>query len=150
MNSSWNASRVPEVGGGPSTSILRLGSDLSISDQLLLGLATSLPSLSGTWSASARYTCAMLSFMGGPALDWAIVMPSKPILISIRSLAPFFWQSSNSLFLMRREALDTSGCAGPTPAQKSLKPPPVPVDSTTGVLPPPVLPNCSATAVVNG
>ena len=39
---------MPEVGGGPSTSILTLGSDLSMSDQVLLGLATSLPSLSGT------------------------------------------------------------------------------------------------------
>src|SRR5688572_792951 len=29
-------------------------------------------------------------------------------------------------------------------------PPPVPVDSTTGVLPTPDLPNCSATAVVKG
>src|SRR3546814_19465106 len=43
-----------------------------------------------------------------------------------------------------------SGWPTPTPAQNSLKPPPVPVDSTTGVLKLPVLPNCSATAVENG
>ena len=88
--------------------------------------------------------------MRGPAFDWAIVMPSKPTLISMMPLTPFLEQSSNSLFLMRREAFDTSGWPVPTPAQNSLKPPPVPVDSTTGVLPAPDLPNCSATAVVKG
>ena len=150
MNSSWNASRVPEVGGGPSTSILRFGSDLSTSDQFLLGFATSLPSLSGTWSASARKICAIVSFNAGPAFDWAIDSPSKPTLISMMPLTPFLVQSSNSLFLMRREAFETSGWPTPTPAQNSLKPPPVPVDSTTGVLPAPDLPNCSATAVVKG
>src|SRR3546814_19812997 len=51
---------------------------------------------------------------------------------------------------MAREALLISGWPTPTPAQNSLKPPPVPVDSTTGVLKLPVLPNCSATAVENG
>jgi hypothetical protein len=73
-----------------------------------------------------------------------------PTLISTMSLTPFFWQSSNSPLVMAREALVRSGWPTPTPAQNSLKPPPVPVDSTTGVLPPDVLPNCSATAVVNG
>ena len=73
-----------------------------------------------------------------------------PTLISTMSLTPFFWQSSNSPFFMAREALVRSGWASPTPAQKSFMPPPVPVDSTTGVLPAPDLPNCSATAVVNG
>ena len=126
---------MPEVGGGPSTSILMFGSDLSMSDQFLFGLATSLPSLSGTCSASARNTCAIVSLSAGPAFDWAMVRPSKPTLISTMSLTPFFWQSSNSLFFMRREALVTSGWPAPTPAQNSFMPPPVPVDSTTGVLP---------------
>ena len=72
------------------------------------------------------------------------------MLISTMSLTPFFWHVSNSLFFMRREALVTSGCDSPTPAQNSFMPPPVPVDSTTGVFMPEVLPNCSATAVVNG
>ena len=83
-------------------------------------------------------------------LELATTMPSKPTLISTMSLTPFFWQSSNSDFFMRREALVTSGCCTPTPAQNSFMPPPVPVDSTTGVLPPALLPNCSATAVVKG
>jgi len=38
----------------------------------------------------------------------------------------------------------------PTPPQNSLKPPPDPVDSTTGVLKSVFLPNRSATAVENG
>ena len=38
------------------------------------------------------------------------------------------------LSLMAREALAMSGMSTPTPAQNSLMPPPVPVDSTTGVL----------------
>ena len=66
------------------------------------------------------------------------------------SLTPFFWQSANSPFFMRREALVASGWLSPMPAQNSFMPPPVPVDSTTGVLTPAVLPSCSATAVVNG
>src|SRR5215510_7050145 len=51
---------------------------------------------------------------------------------------------------MRREALAMSGNCGPTPLQKSLMPPPVPVLSTLGVLNTPCRPNCSATVVVNG
>jgi hypothetical protein len=88
--------------------------------------------------------------MDAPAFDWAIVSPSKPMLISTISFTPFFWQVSNSPFFMRREALVTSALSTPTPSQKIFMPPPVPVDSTTGVLPSLDLPNCSATAVVNG
>ena len=51
---------------------------------------------------------------------------------------------------MRREALVAAGWLTPIPAQNSFMPPPVPVDSTTGVLMLSVLPSCSATAVVNG
>ena len=43
-----------------------------------------------------------------------------------------------------------SGWPTPTPAQNSLRPPPEPVLSTTGVLCPVVLPNSSATAVEKG
>ncbi len=39
MNSSANASRVPEVGGGPSTSIFVAGSDEFTSFQVLYGFA---------------------------------------------------------------------------------------------------------------
>jgi phospholipase C len=51
---------------------------------------------------------------------------------------------------MAREALEMSGCWMPTPPQKSLNPPPVPVDSIFGVLKEPALPNRSATTVANG
>lgn len=51
---------------------------------------------------------------------------------------------------MRRDALVRSGCWTPTPAQNCLMPPPVPVDSTTGVLNLPVRPKVSATALVKG
>ena len=51
---------------------------------------------------------------------------------------------------MRREAFVTSTLSTPMPSQKIFIPPPVPVDSITGVLAPVALPNCSATAVVNG
>src|SRR3990170_668720 len=110
----------------------------------------SLPSLSGTCSASARNTWPSVSLVSGPAFDWAMVRPSKPMLISTMSLTPFFWHVSNSPFFMRREAFVASALSSPTPSQKIFMPPPVPVLSTTGVLPAPDLPNCSATAVVNG
>jgi hypothetical protein len=66
------------------------------------------------------------------------------------SLTPFFWQLAYSFAFMRRDALAMSGNCGPTPLQKSLMPPPVPVLSTFGVLNLPPRPNCSATVVVNG
>ena len=66
------------------------------------------------------------------------------------SATPFLAQRSSSLFLIRRDELVISGCSTPTPAQKILKPPPDPVDSTLGVLNLVVLPNRSATTVVNG
>jgi hypothetical protein len=42
------------------------------------------------------------------------------------------------------------GESSPRLSQNSLKPPPVPVDSTTGVFMPEALPKASATAVVKG
>ena len=53
ITSSTKQSRVPEVGGGPSTSIFLLGSEGSMSVQFLYGLATSLPLASGTSLARA-------------------------------------------------------------------------------------------------
>jgi hypothetical protein len=93
----------------------------------------------------------MVSGIGLFFLEEAMTMPSKPILISTISVTPFLAQVSISDFLMARDALLTSGCWTPTPPQNSLKPPPVPVDSTLGVLKLALaLPNCSATVVVNG
>ena len=65
---------------------------------------------------------------GAPCFDCATVKPSNPILISTMSLTPFFWQSSNSLFFIARDALVASGWLSPTPAQNSFMPPPVPVE----------------------
>jgi len=92
----------------------------------------------------------MVSGIGLVFLEEATTMPSKPILISTISVTPFLAQVSTSDDLILREALLTSGCWTPTPVQNSLNPPPVPVDSTFGVLKLLPLPNCSATAVVNG
>ena len=51
---------------------------------------------------------------------------------------------------MRREEFTMSGCSAPTPAQNRRKPPPEPVDSTTGVENWVLAPKLSATAVENG
>ncbi len=69
--------------------------------------------------------------------------------LDLDRLHPVLGASSNSLLVMRREALVTSGVWTPTPEQNSFMPPPVPVDSTIGVLPD-FWPKRSATAVVNG
>src|SRR3982751_2534681 len=63
---------------------------------------------------------------------------------------PFLAQVCSPAGLMRRDAFAMSGNCGPTPLQNSLRPPPVPVLSTLGVLNLPPRPNCSATVVVNG
>ena len=57
-----------------------------------------------------------------------------PTCTSTMSFTPFFWQFSNSLFFMRRDALVMSGVSAPTPLQNCSMPPPVPVDSRTGDL----------------
>ena len=65
-------------------------------------------------------------------------------------VTPAFLQVSTSLSLILRDAPVMSGVPSPTPLQNSFMPPPVPVNSTTGVLNLPALPKLSATAVVNG
>ena len=71
-------------------------------------------------------------------------------MTSTTSVTPFLAQVSTSPFLIRREELVTSGYCTPTPSQKSLMPPPEPVDSTFGVLNFDPFPNRSATVVENG
>ena len=66
------------------------------------------------------------------------------------SVTPFLAQRSTSDFLMARDALVMSGYFTPMPAQNSLRPPPEPVLSMTGVLNLVVLPKRSATTVANG
>src|SRR5262245_1096128 len=148
MTSSTKASRVPEVGGGPSTSIFDSGSDLSISDQFLYGLATILPSTT-TFLASALKISSLVRSTAAPDLELASTIPSKPILIST-GVTPAALQVASSASLMGRDAFAKSGVPSPTPAQNSFMPPPVPVDSTTGVLNLPAWPSFSATAVVKG
>src|SRR5512134_3554457 len=70
--------------------------------------------------------------------------------ISVIAVTPALLQASISLSLILRDAPVISGVPSPTPLQNSFMPPPVPVDSTTGVLNLPALPKLSATAVVKG
>ncbi len=81
----------------------------------------------------------------------AKAMPSMPIWISVILLTPLAAQALASEAFIRREALATSGKRWPMPAQKSFIPPPVPVDSITGV-PSAELARAtrSATALANG
>ena len=149
MASSTKASRVPEVGGGPSTSIVTPDSDGSTSRHVLWGLATSRP-FTGMRLARARKRCSRVSTNVGADLALAMTMPSKPNLTSVMLATPCRAHASTSEGLMRREALAISGYWMPTPAQNSLTPPPVPVLSTTGVLNLVLLPKVSATVAANG
>ena len=79
-----------------------------------------------------------------------MAIPSKPTFISVISVTPFFEHFLTSLDFILLEALVMSGCSVPRPLQKSLRPPPEPVDSITGVLKPLVFPNLSATTVAKG
>ena len=60
------------------------------------------------------------------------------------SVTPFFAQASTSRLLDAARGVGDVGVSSPTPAQNSLKPPPVPVLSTIGVL------NCPASAELLG
>ena len=152
MASSTKASRVPDVGGGPSTSMSIAGSALLISFQVLYGLGTRLsePSGFGTSLASAMKISARLMSSCSALTELATAMPSKPISTSITSVTPLLWHISNSLDLMRRDEFVMSGVLTPRPEQKSLSPPPEPVDSIFGVAKSEVLPKRSATTVANG
>jgi hypothetical protein len=66
------------------------------------------------------------------------------------SVTPFCLQVASSLDFILLLAFVMSGVPAPTPAQNIFIPPPVPVDSTTGVGTPPVAPRASATADANG
>ncbi len=67
------------------------------------------------------------------------------------SVMPFLAHSFTSFDFILLDALVTSGVPGPFPAQKSLRPPPDPVDSIIGALKPlSALPNSSATTVAKG
>ena len=76
--SSAKASRVPEVGGGPSTSILVSGREASISLHFEYGLGTrvSPPFGSGTSFASARKICWRVIRTGADLREFANTMPS--------------------------------------------------------------------------
>ena len=108
------------------------GNEGSISLHFVYQFATRLPSFGNSF-ASARKICSIVSVRRGALFPLARTMPSYPIFTSL-IVTPFLVQSWNSVGLMRRDAFAMSGVSGPTPAQNSLSPPPVPVDSTTGVL----------------
>src|SRR3990167_3716117 len=77
---STKASRVPEVGGGPSTSILVSGRAGLTSFQVLLGLGTSFgPYFAGMPFAKARKISLGVNCMGAVLTELASTMPSKPI-----------------------------------------------------------------------
>ena len=107
-----DAARVPELGGGPRTSIFAAGSDEFTSFQVLYGFAISDCGFagSGTCFASARYTSRRVSFMFGLFFECASTMPSYPTFTSTISFTPFLAHWSTSLCLMRREAFAMSGC----------------------------------------
>src|SRR5210317_1861429 len=140
ITNSLKASLVPEVGGGTNTDILIFGKLESMSDHF---------SCFEPCSASACHICSTVKLTC--VLDNAcmIAIPSKPILTSVISVIPFFLHNSTSLDLMARLAFVISGELPPIPLQNNFIPPPVPVDSITGVLKPD-LPNLSDTTVANG
>src|SRR4051812_8206747 len=107
MYSSAKESRVPEVGGGPRTSIFTAGNALLTSFHVVYGFAIRDEGFagSGTVLASARNTSFRVRFSEAPALLCASTMPSYPTLISTTSLTPFWEQVASSAGLMRREAL---------------------------------------------
>jgi hypothetical protein len=65
-------------------------------------------------------------------------------------LTPFLMQSSYSAFFICRDAFSMSGNWRPTPEQNNFIPAPVPVASTTTLIPGLARWNCSATARVKG
>ena len=146
---SANASRVPDVGGGPKTSIFTAGREESISDHIAYGFGINSPAEFGTSFAKARNICCLVTSILPDFLEFASTIPSKPIFASI-GVIPLAAHFSASDDLIRLEALVISGVLSPTPAQNNFIPPPDPVDSTTGVLNAVDFPKRSATVVENG
>ena len=79
MYSSTNESRVPEVGGGPSTSIFAAGSDLLTSFQVVYGFAISVVRVRRIRHGLGEreiHVLARRAFSDAPALFSARTMPS--------------------------------------------------------------------------
>src|SRR5687767_7275811 len=78
ITSSWNASRVPDVGGGPSTSMFWAGNAGFTCFQVLYGLAIKVSGDegSGTFLASARNRSLRDSLKFGAPFAFATTMPS--------------------------------------------------------------------------
>ena len=72
MTSSRKASRVPEVGGGPSTSIFSAGSDGSIVVPGLVGIGDQLAVRTGNLLGERQEDLRAVSLRSGPALALAI------------------------------------------------------------------------------
>ena len=151
ITSSTKPSRVPEVGGGPSTSIFSLGSDGSIVRPVLVGIGDQL----AVWIRDflgQRQEDLLLASARSRARSWhvASMRPSKPILISTMSVTPCLAQSSNSRLLDAPRGVGDVGVVGADAGAEQLH-------AAAGAgrfddrrLAAGVWPNCSATAVVNG
>src|SRR6056300_1142428 len=134
------ASLVPEVGGGTNTAILMFGKLESMSDHFLGN---------EPFADKACHSCSCVKFIGSFLSERIIAIPSKPTITCEISVTPFSKHICFSFGLMAREAFVISGVLTPIPLQNNFIPPPVPVDSITGVLIP-FLPTFSATTVENG
>ena len=100
-------------------------------------------------AANAAATCAIEILKCSPFRLLAKAIPSLPTINSWKA-TPASAHILVSLLFIARDALVTSGYWTPIPLQNSFMPPPVPVDSTTGVLKPLDCPNFSAAIVENG
>ena len=128
ITSSTKASRVPEVGGGPSTSILTSGSDGSIVLPGLVGVGDELAVRSGTSLASARNSCCLVSFDRRGILGLGDDRPSKPTF-ELDDVGDAVLGAVLELGLLdAARGVGESGVSTPTPAQNSFMPPPVPVE----------------------
>ena len=101
------ACRRSAAGRAPRSS--RPGSAGLIWFQVVLGLATSLPSTGTSLASASQISFSDEGESGACCLLLASTMPSKPILTSVISVTPALAQASTSDFLIRREALVMSG-----------------------------------------
>ena len=133
-----NASRVPEVGGGPSTSMSAAGSFELTSAHVVYGFGDELLAARGIGNV-----------LGEREVDVAqreievrrtvFALREHDAVVSRSSLRRSDPRRSSCRSrircrVMRREEFAMSGCSTPTPSQNALMPPPVPVDSIFGVL----------------